>query len=171
MHHRNCRPRRALVYKGFSENAGLDETNQTKAIILPKPFVLKNRQRDFFYQKALISDEHVSLMWIFVHLGAFLPSNRFLFLPWQGSEQTKKNKKNCPSETANLCTQQFLLVYEVFHADFCLSRISRNIHHYRSYVPSFRRKHSAEPTAASLQRGSLRVIREIRVRQKNVYKD
>ena len=89
-------PRRAPVYKGFSKNLALDEANQTKRMILPEPFVLENRQRVFFHQKALISDEHVSFMWIFVHLGAFLPSNRFLFLPWQGTEQTKKNS---PSET------------------------------------------------------------------------
>ena len=79
-------PRRALVYKGFSKNVGLDGAKQTKRIILPEPFVSGNRQRDLFYQKALISDEHVALMWIFVHLGPFLPSKRFLFLPWQGSE-------------------------------------------------------------------------------------
>ena len=46
-----------LVYKGFSKNAGLDEANQTKRIILPEPFVLKNSQRDFPHQKALISEE------------------------------------------------------------------------------------------------------------------
>ena len=50
-------PRRAPVYKGFSKFVGLDEANQTKRIILPEPFVLKNRQRDFPHQKALISEE------------------------------------------------------------------------------------------------------------------
>ena len=54
---KNCRPRRALVYKGFSKNASLDEANQTKRIILPEPFVLKNSQRDFPHQKALIFEE------------------------------------------------------------------------------------------------------------------
>ena len=60
-----------------------------------------------------------------------------------------------PSTLANLCTH--------FFASRESREISRNIHRYRSYVPSGR-KHSAEPTAASLQRGSLRVIR---VRQKS----
>ena len=32
IHVKKCSPRRALVYKGFSKNVGLDETNHTKEI-------------------------------------------------------------------------------------------------------------------------------------------
>ena len=39
IYRKNCRPRRALVYKGFTKNVGLDEVDQTKRIILPEPFV------------------------------------------------------------------------------------------------------------------------------------
>ena len=78
---KNCRPRRALVYKGFSKNAGLDEANQTKRIILPEPFVLKNRQRDFPHQKALLSEEHVSLMRNCPFSTHFYRVNDFYFCP------------------------------------------------------------------------------------------
>ena len=53
-------PRRAPVYKGFSKNVGLDEANQTKRIILPEPFVLRNRQRLFRKRKAPVDlSEHL----------------------------------------------------------------------------------------------------------------
>ena len=86
MYRKDCRPRRVFVYKGFSKNVGLDEVDQTKRTILSEPFVSENKQRDFFCQKALISDEYVSLMWIFCPFRPFLPSKRFLFLAWHGSE-------------------------------------------------------------------------------------
>ena len=38
MYRKNCRPRRSLVYKGFSKNAELDETNQTKAFSATKGY-------------------------------------------------------------------------------------------------------------------------------------
>ena len=63
-----------LVYKGTLRDQALDE-NQTKAINLPEPFVSRNEQRDFFYQKALISKE----------FRVVVPSKKVLFLPWQSA--------------------------------------------------------------------------------------
>ena len=109
---KNCRPRRALVYKGFSKNAGLDEANQTKRIILPEPFVLKNSQRDFPHQKALISEEHVSLMRNCPFSTHFYRVNDFYFCPGKASEAPRIEKWELRIESCEWASvQKFIYAY------------------------------------------------------------